>query len=123
MADPRKRSLAYRVKATPERTKEILDARLEEMRARYDAAMEEIYAMETEVKAVLNDKGVSTSLYVPYLNFGRQLWKLSREQGISGESLALAAKVLLDKWAARGLNPDILATIRSQVFNIAEPKK
>ncbi|MEO0049649.1 MAG: hypothetical protein ABIK23_00570 [candidate division WOR-3 bacterium] len=123
MADPRKRSLAYRVKATPERTKEILDARLEEMRARYDAVMEEIYAMETEVKAVLNDKGVSTSLYVPYLNFGRQLWKLSREQGISGESLALAAKVLLDKWAARGLNPDILATIRSQVFNIAEPKK
>lgn len=123
MADPRKRSLAYRVKATPERTKEILDARLEEMRARYDAVMEEIYAMETEVKAVLNDKGVSTSLYVPYLNFGRQLWKLSKEQGISGESLALAAKVLLDKWAARGLNPDILATIRSQVFNIAEPKK
>ena len=33
----------------------------------------------------------------------------------------LAAKVLLDKWSARGCNPAVLARIRSEVFNIAEP--
>jgi hypothetical protein len=56
------------------------------------------------------------------LNFGRQLYKLSREQGISGESFAMAAQVLLDKWAARGCDPKVLAKIRKDVFDIAEPK-
>jgi len=30
--------------------------------------------------------------------------------------------VLLEKWVARGLDPEILATVRTQVFNIVEPK-
>jgi hypothetical protein len=38
-----------------------------------------------------------------------------------GPSFALAAKVLLDKWHARGLNDAILARIRNQVFAIGEP--
>ena len=59
---------------------------------------------------------------VPYLNFGRQLYKLSRQQGISGESFAMAAQVLLDKWAARGCDPKVLAKIRTDVFDIAAPK-
>jgi hypothetical protein len=29
----------------------------------------------------------------------------------------------LEKWAARGLDPDVLATVRTQVFNIGEPPK
>jgi len=123
MSDLIKRKEAYRVKAKPERTKATFEARLEEMRARYDAVMQELCAMESEVKTFLNENGVHTSFNVPYLNFGRQLWKLSRQQQISGESLALAAKVLLDKWSARGLNPAILAQIRSKVFNISEPRK
>lgn len=122
MADPAKRIEAWRVKATPERTKQTLEARFEEMQRRYESVMAELCAMETEVKAVLNEKGVHTSNYVPYLNFGRQLWKLSRQQGISGESLAMEAKVLLDKWSNRGLNAEVLTAIRNQVFNIGEPK-
>ena len=51
-------------------------------------------------------------LYVPYLNFGRQLYKLSAGRSIAGDSLALEAQVLLNKWAARGLNPDVLAVVR-----------
>ena len=38
-------------------------------------------------------------------HFGRQRCKLSRQQGVSGESFAMAAQVLLDKWAARGCDP------------------
>jgi len=34
----------------------------------------------------------------------------------------MAAKVLLDKWEARGLNPTVLAAIRTEVFDIGEPK-
>ena len=56
-------------------------------------------------------------------SFGRQLYKLSRQQHISGESFAMAAQVLLDKWAARGCDPKVLATVRKDVFDIGEPKK
>ena len=33
-----------------------------------------------------------------------------------------AAQVLLEKWAKRRLNSDVLGTVRSQVFNIGAPK-
>ncbi|MEO0080368.1 MAG: hypothetical protein ABIK44_06820 [candidate division WOR-3 bacterium] len=121
MADLTRRIEAWRAKTTPERTKEVLEARRAEMQRRYEAAMAEMCAMEEQVKAVLNSHGIHTSNYVPYLNYGRQLWKLTRE-GISGESFALAAKVLLEKWAARNLDPKVLAAIRTEVFNIGEPK-
>jgi len=42
-------------------------------------------------------------------------------RGISGETFALAASVLLSKWAARGLDPDVLAAIRIDVFDVAAP--
>jgi hypothetical protein len=121
MADPTKRIEAWKAKLTPERTKQVLEARREVMQQRYEAVMLLLCAMETQVKAVLNARGVHTSLYVPYLNFGRQLWKLSRQQEISGESFAMAAQVLLDKWEARGLNPTVLAAIRTEVFDIGAP--
>jgi hypothetical protein len=121
MADPTKRIEAWKAKLTPERTKQVLEARREVMQQRYEAVMILLCAMETQVKAVLNARGVHTSLYVPYLNFGRQLWKLSRQQEISGESFAMAAQVLLDKWEARGLNPTVLAAIRTEVFDIGAP--
>jgi len=38
-----------------------------------------------------------------------------------GAVLAIAAQVLLEKWASRGLDPKVLATVRTQVFNIGEP--
>jgi hypothetical protein len=56
-------------------------------------------------------------------SFGRQLYKLSRQQNISGESFAMAAQVLLDKWSARGCDPKVLAAVRKDVFNIEAPKK
>jgi hypothetical protein len=92
------------------------------MAARYEAAISQVYVMEAKVKEVINAAGVSTSQYVPYLNFGRQLYKLSRQQSISGESFAMAAQVLLDKWAARGCDPKILAKVRKDVFDVEAPK-
>ena len=118
MADPAERVEARRAKTAPERTKQVLEARHEATQQRYEAAMSLLGTMETQVKTVLNARGVHTSLYVPYLNFGRQLWKLSRQQEIAGESFAMAAQVLLDKWQARGLNPTILAAIRTEVLGI-----
>lgn len=83
--------------------------------------MTAVCIMEEKVKQTLDAQGVHTSFYVPYLDFARQLFKLSRQQAISGDSLALAAKVLLDKWVARGADVSVLAAIRSEVFNVSEP--
>jgi hypothetical protein len=73
------------------------------------------------VREVLNQCGVSTIHYVPYLNFGRQLYKLTTQHLISGDSAVIEAQVLLEKWTRRGLDPDVLANIRTKVFNIAAP--
>jgi len=122
MADPVKSTARWKAKCNLKRVNETLNDLREDMAMRYEVAMTELGAMEAKVKEVINAYGVSTSQYVPYLNFGRQLYKLSRQQHISGESFAMAAQVLLDKWAARGCDPDVLAKIRKDVFDIADPK-
>ena len=78
--------------------------------------------METEVKQTLNAQGVNTINYVPYLSFARQLFKLTNKKGITGESMAIEAKVLVDKWTARSLSHDVLVAIRFENFSIDEPK-
>jgi len=121
MTDPKKRADRWKAKYNLKRVNETLTDLREDMAARCEAAMNQVYAMEMKVKEVINAAGVSTSQYVPYLNFGRQLYKPSRQQLISGESLAKAAQVLLDKWAARGCDPEVLAKVRKDVFDIEEP--
>lgn len=87
------------------------------MLKRYQAAVASLCEMETKARQTLNAAGVHTITCVPYLSYARQFHKLSRQQGISGESFALGAEVLLDKWATRGLNPAILVRIRANVFD------
>jgi hypothetical protein len=122
MTDPAKRAARWKAKYNLKRVNETLNDLREDMAQRYEAAMTQVYAMEMKVKEVINAAGVSTSQYVPYLNFGRQLYKLSRQQNISGESFAMAAQVLLDKWAARGCDPKVLAKVRKEVFDAEPPK-
>ena len=122
MDDATRRAANWQAKYNVERVKQTLEDKREKMAERYRAAVAPLVTMEGKVKEVLNGCGVSTALYVPYLNFGRQLYKLSRQQNIQGESLAMAAQVLLDKWAARGCDPDVLAKIRTDVFSVQEPK-
>jgi hypothetical protein len=122
MTDPTKRAERWKAKYNLKRVNETLNDLRDDMAKRYEATITQVCAMETKVKEVINAAGVSTSQYVPYLNFGRQLYKLSRQQGISGESFAMAAQVLLDKWAARGCDPKVLAKIRTDVFDISAPK-
>ncbi len=79
-----------------------------------------IAAMELQVKQVCDGAGVSTIQIPFYLCFGREIWKLSRAE-ISGETLAIAASVLIAKWKARGLTEAVLQGIRTDVFNVGAP--
>ena len=112
----------WQIKTEPGKVKAILDDLRPDMLKRYEAAVASLCEMEVKARQTLNAAGVHTIFYVAYLNYARQLYKLSRQQGISGESFAMAAQVLLDKWAARGCDPKVLAKIRTDVFDISAPK-
>jgi len=73
-----------------------------------------------QVKQVCDSAGVPTIQYPFYLNFGRELWALSRKE-VSGESLAIEAATLITKWTARGLTQAVLQSIRTDVFNVVAP--
>jgi hypothetical protein len=121
MTDPNQRPMNWQIKTEPGKVKAILDDRRPDMLKRYEAAVAGLCEMETKARQTLNAAGVHTIFYVAYLNYARQLYKLSRQQGISGESFALQAQVLLDKWANRGLDPAVLARIRTEVFDASAP--
>ncbi len=119
--EPKARVHHWDTKYNTARIKGTLDAMRGRMLANYRAATANLCRMETEVKQTLDGIGVQTILYVPYLNYGRQLYKLTQGRSISGETLAMAAQVLLDKWQSRGLDPAVLAKVREDVFSIPPP--
>jgi hypothetical protein len=65
------------------------------MSARYEAAVAGMVAAEIKVRETLNACGVNTIHYVPYLNFGRQLYKLTTQRQIAGDSAAMASRLRL----------------------------
>jgi hypothetical protein len=121
MTDPNQRRLNWQIKTETGKVKAILDDLRPDMLKRFEAAVASLCEMEVKARQTLNAAGVHNIFYVPYLNYARQLYKLSRQQGISGESFAMSAQVLLDKWAARGLDSAVLARIRMEVFDASTP--
>ena len=121
MSDPNQRIMSWEIKTDTGRMKETLDTLRPNMLKHYEAAVASLCEMETRARQTLNAAGVHTILYVPYLSYARQLYKLSRQQGISGESFAMGAQVLLDKWSTRGLDSAVLARIRTEVFDVVAP--
>jgi hypothetical protein len=121
MTDPNQRVMNWQVKTDTGKVKAILDDLRPNMLKHYEAAVVSLCEMETKARQTLNAAGVHTILYVAYLNYARQIYKLSRQQSISGESFALSAQVLLDKWSARGLDSSVLARIRTEVFDASAP--
>jgi hypothetical protein len=121
MTDPNQRQMNWQIKTDTARMKETLDNLRPDMLKRYEAAVASLCEMEVKTRQTLNAAGVHTIFYVAYYNYARQLYKLSRQQGISGESFALQAQVLLDKWSARGLDSAVLARIRTEVFDAPAP--
>ena len=121
MTDPNQRRMNWQIKTETGKVKQILNDLRPDMLKHYEAAVASLCEMEMKTRQTLNAADVHTIFYVPYLNYARQLYKLSRQQGISGESFALSAQVLLDKWTARGLYSAVLARIRTEVFDVVAP--
>ena len=120
MMDPTRRIAKWNAKFDTTRVKAILDEMRPTMLANVTAVYPMITAMELQVKQVCDGKGVPTIQYPFYLNFGREIWALTRKE-VSGESLAKEAGTLIAKWVARGLTQSVLQAIRTDVFNVASP--
>ena len=120
MIDPTKRIANWNVKYNTERIKATLDEKRPAMLANVTAVFPLITAMELQVKQTCDASGVPTIQYPFYLNFGREIWALTRKE-VSGESLAQEAATLIAKWVARGLTQSVLQAVRTDVFNVAAP--
>jgi len=115
-----KRVAKWNAKFNTERIKAILDDMRPDMLGNVQSVFPELVTMESEVKQTLDAQGVPTIQYPFYLNFGREIWRLKRNN-VSGESLALEASVLIAKWVGRGLSQSVLEAIRTQVFDVSAP--
>ena len=118
--DPSKRIAKWNVKYNTERIKAVLDEMRPDMYARVQAVFPLLTAMESQVKQVLDLQGIQTINYPWYLCFGREVWKLQRQE-VSGEALAVTVATLVSKWADRGLSLAVLEIIRTGVFNVNAP--
>jgi hypothetical protein len=122
MSDVLRRVSRWKAKYTPELAAQTTARIFGDMTERYEASMVALISMEVQVKQTLDKSGISTMFIVFYLDYARQLFRLSHGRTISGPTLAREAQVLLEKWQARGLDPDVLAAIRFEVFNVPPPE-
>ena len=121
MSDVTRRVSRWKAKFSPNIAAQTTSRIFADMTERYEAAMVALSSMETQAKQVLDASGINTMYIVFYLDFARQLFRLSHGRSISGATLAREAQVLLEKWQARGLDPVVLAAIRTDVFSVPAP--
>jgi len=121
MSDVTRRISRWKAKYSPEIAAQTTARIYADMTERYQASMVALCTMETDTKQVLSASGIDTMYIVFYLDYARQLFRLSHGRLISGPTLAREAQVLLEKWQARGLNPTVLAAIRTDVFSVPAP--
>ena len=121
MSDVTRRLSRWKAKYSPEIAAETTARIYADMTARYEASIVALNSMELDTKQVVNASGIDTMFIVFYLDSARQLFRLSHGRTISGPTLAKEAQVLLEKWQNRGLRPDVLAAIRTDVFNVPAP--
>ena len=122
MSDVTRRISRWKAKYSPEIAAQTTARIYADMTERYEAAVVALTTMETETKQVLSASGIDTMFIVFYLDFARQLFRISHGRSISGPTLAKEAQVLLEKWQARGLKPEVLAAIRTDVFSVPAPE-
>jgi len=121
MSDVTRRLSRWKAKYSPEIAAQTTARIFDDMTARYEASVLALSTMETDTKQVLSASGIDTMYIVFYLDYARQLFRLSHGRSISGPTLAKEAQVLLEKWQNRGLRPDVLAAIRTNVFSVPAP--
>jgi len=83
-----------------------------------NAAQAQLAAMESQVRTILASHAIPTWQNPAYLNAARQMWRKSKN--FTGDTLVNEIVAIIDGWAAKGLNRDILVEIAS-IFGVVVP--
>jgi hypothetical protein len=89
------------------------------MKSQVEAEFPLLVEVENEVKVILGDVGITSSLNPPYLNFARKTYRMSKK--LLGKQLLREVDASMAKWIARGFDRDILERIRNTVFALTAP--
>jgi hypothetical protein len=109
------RQKKYEVKVDPDVVRSRFAGLKPMMVEQTSARFTDLTAFETNVKQILEPKGIVTIQIPFYLNYARELYSLS--QRFSGKTLENEAKFLGSKWKQRGLDENILIEI-AKLFGI-----
>jgi len=78
-------------------------------------AFTKLVALENAIKGILDKIGVSTTMYVSYITFGKEIFGLSRR--CSGDELNKRIESVMAKWLGRKLDNAILEKIKKCVLD------
>jgi len=107
--DSEKRRRKFEAKVDPDTLKRqtaALKPMMVEGQAQY---FSEIAIIETEVKSLVEAEGVTTLQVKDYLNYAREMYRLSKH--FTGLSLRVEAQLKVNKWSDRGLDGGLLVKI------------
>lgn len=114
-----RRMAKFEAKYDPEAIRNAIEKQRDSIIAQQASKQAELEKMENMTRIILGDADIPTIFYPPYLNFARQIWRIRVR--FSGETLKSEAKIIMDKWVSRRLEPDVLNRIRNQIFTLEEP--
>jgi len=102
---------------------DVLSKRVEELKpmmfSQIEAEFPTIVQVETKVKTVLGEAGIPTWQNPPYLNYSREIYKLTKR--FTSNQLRKMADAVIVKWVFLDLQQPILEQIRNTIFTLTEP--
>ena len=102
---------------------DVLSKRVEELKpmmfSQIEAEFPTIVQVETKVKTVLGEFGIPTWQNPPYLNFSREIYKLTKR--FTSNQLRKMAEAAMVKWVYLDLEQPILEEIRNTIFTLTAP--
>jgi hypothetical protein len=101
----------WRIKKYESKGKKLSPETEEKMRI----AFTKLVALENAIKGILDKIGVSTTMYVSYITFGKEIFGLSRRH--SGDELNKRIESVMAKWLGRKLDNGILEKIKKCVLD------
>jgi len=118
--DASRRKQKYEAKIDADVMRSRILAHKSAMVEQMEAKTADLATLEAEVKRVVEAQTtpIYTHLIPAYLNVGRQLYKL--QKNFSGTTYTAEAKIVLDKWKAKGLTQYVLTAI-AKLFGVTYP--
>ena len=111
-----KRCRKFAAKLSGKERGKLYDAQKESMVEKEAAATFALEKIERDIKKIV--QGQPTILIPYYIIFGKEIYK--RQNKFKSQTLINEIEILEEKWRTRGLNPDLLDTIKKFYVEIYE---